>query len=44
MFQNRLVLAIFFIVFAQNSYADSTNNSLSLSLPNSGMNYQSDKF
>tara|TARA_R110002020_G_scaffold288844_1_gene504320 strand:- start:336 stop:746 length:411 start_codon:yes stop_codon:yes gene_type:complete len=44
MFKNRLVLTIVFIVFSQNSYADSTSNSLSLSLPNSGMNYQSDKF
>ena len=44
MLQNRLVLVIFLIGIAECSYADSASNSLSLSLPSSGMNYQSDKF
>ena len=32
------------LVFARATFADSTSNSLSLSLPNSGTNYQSDSF
>jgi len=44
MFKNRLVLAILFSVIAQGGYADSTSNSLSLSLPSPSINYQSDKF
>jgi len=32
------------LVFAKATFADSTSNSLSLSLPNSGTNYQSDSF
>ena len=44
MLQNRLVLVILFSVIAQGSYADSTSNSLSLSLPSPGINYQSDTF
>ena len=32
------------LMVAKSAYADSTSNSLSLSLPNSGTNYQSDSF
>ena len=32
------------LMVAKSVYADSTSNSLSLSLPNSGTNYQSDSF
>ena len=40
-------MRIWFLVLlmvAKSAYADSTSNSLSLSLPNSGTNYQSDSF
>ena len=40
-------MRIWFIVLlmvAKSAFADSTSNSLSLSLPNSGTNYQSDSF
>ena len=32
------------LMVAKSAFADSTSNSLSLSLPNSGTNYQSDSF
>jgi len=38
------ILFLVLLVFAKSAYADSTSNSLSLSLPNSGTNYQSDSF
>ena len=38
------ILFLALLVFAKSAYADSTSNSLSLSLPNSGTNYQSDSF
>ena len=36
------ILFLVLLVFARATFADSTSNSLSLSLPNSGTNYQSD--
>jgi hypothetical protein len=38
------IWVLILLVFARAVFADSTSNSLSLSLPNSGTNYQSDKF
>jgi len=38
------ILFLVLLVFARATFADSTSNSLSLSLPNSGTNYQSDSF
>ena len=38
------ILFLVLLVFAKATFADSTSNSLSLSLPNSGTNYQSDSF
>ena len=38
------ILFLVLLVLAKSAYADSTSNSLSLSLPNSGTNYQSDSF
>lgn len=35
---------LFLLMFASAAFGDSTSNSLSLSLPNSGGNYQSDSF
>lgn len=35
---------LFLLMFASAAFGDSTSNSLSLSLPNGGSNYQSDKF
>ena len=38
------VLTILLILLANTSYADSSSNSLNLSMPNSAGSYQSDKF
>ena len=38
------ILFLVLLVLAKSAFADSTSNSLSLSLPNSGTNYQSDSF
>jgi len=38
------ILFLVLLMVAKSAYADSTSNSLSLSLPNSGTNYQSDSF
>ena len=38
------ILFLVLLVFARATFADSTSNSLSLSLPNCGTNYQSDSF
>jgi hypothetical protein len=38
------VLALILVLTAGNSYADSTSNSLNLSMPSSGTGYQADKF
>ena len=40
----RTLLIILLILLANTSYADSSSNSLNLSMPTSGGSYQSDKF
>jgi len=40
----RTLLIILLILIANTSYADSSSNSLNLTMPNSGGSYQSDKF
>jgi|TARA_R110000744_G_scaffold331084_1_gene436588 hypothetical protein len=40
----KAVLIILLIVLANTSYADSSSNSLNLSMPSSGTGYQADKF
>ena len=40
----KILLIILLILIANTSYADSSSNSLNLSIPSSGSSYQSDKF
>ena len=40
----KVLLIILLILIANTSYADSSSNSLNLSMPNNSGSYQSDKF